>query len=1055
MQQLGTSTLVVDGVTVYSDHADPNHFWYLPAPVRISRRRDDGRAALTFIRYRPAAVEGGARGGGFLMFETDLRLEPDQERRIRSAVSRLASGEVTLSPVPFDSGTVECVALDLQGAGGTAVAEPPPEGAIQAVERILGATVPSLAGDNSAMFSLVLSQEGAIILDQALEQGTTPVGVLYRLEYSILHPALHVRIEADLDRIYTHFSASLEGQYAFLKLGIDAGFERLRQEGVIRIEVIDFSGADDRAEKESWALEFFKENILADWFRPSLGTFKGVWEDGNGSDPSNPVAALGEAARAAAGATPGGNRPGGSESGTPPGTATPEASGTPGGTRGASTGSPTATTAGSTTTAPAGSATATPAREEGAGAGATATEAPRPTSDPAPDSPMPRTPERRPATWNVTRTEPDPTPADRRVEFTASTEGDRERLVFHGGSAPPVVEVDGTPVALEGRTLTLEVPAGQGRSVVARWTAVEPRMFKAFFEFDRPRGSGHRNFELSAATRDQYLASPSGDTRFDGSSDPSGCAQGSGAQALRHWFRNCLRSDMVDIEAHASWEDRPEANEHNLRLSHRRQQIAEAYAREAGVSIRVAAHQGAARARNAGRVSSPDLPSDDRVVEISEHGPREPEVRIEGRIAREGGTEPPPPPPPPGEVPPAPPRPPGGGETPRPTPTPTPTPAPTPTPPGAGATPQLTFRLRFVHQDERKRFKMVYNRTGAVKRTYAPQGFIGLLAADLEDSEKHFVEVDLDDPFFRELNLEVDAPFDFERLGLASAHVDIRYGSDEDRGGVIHRDFVFRPEDRGPRREGFFLRGPGALSYRRGIRYHFSPDSDWLGESPSFDAGFEESEERTFAVNPAEHLDFHEVRLAPGDVDWGIVRSLDVDLTYASESGWTTTRTFTFTSDDPGEQRWRIRTPRGEPFAYTSVVRAHLTDGTTRESEPRTHTGSTLPVNDPFTGALEIDFVPAWAPGEVRFAFVDVEYDDPDNGYRRTARIELDGFEPERGHLRIALLDPDHREFTYRVSFLGPDHRMIRTAPVVTDDTLVAVSPPSGPAPEPGPEPGS
>ncbi|MFC7543688.1 hypothetical protein ACFQU2_35420 [Siccirubricoccus deserti] len=120
MQQLGTRTLTVDGVTVFADHADPLQFWYLPAPVALARRPDNS-GAFTFIKYRPAAVAGGAKGGGFAMFEVNLRLPPATEQRIRSQLAALVrGGQPRLSAVPFDEGTVRCIALDLEGSGGTA-----------------------------------------------------------------------------------------------------------------------------------------------------------------------------------------------------------------------------------------------------------------------------------------------------------------------------------------------------------------------------------------------------------------------------------------------------------------------------------------------------------------------------------------------------------------------------------------------------------------------------------------------------------------------------------------------------------------------------------------------------------------------------------------------------------------------------------------------------------------------------------------------------------------------------------------------------------------------
>src|SRR5262245_5512004 len=275
MLLMGSKTLTVEGITVFPDHADPQQFWYLPAPVKLAKRNNTPQ--FTLIRYRPAVANSGVRGGGFLTMEVDLKLEPEVERKIRSALSRFTTGTPRLSAVQFDEGTVQVVALNIQGGGGTN-AQPPPPGAFVAVESILGATRPSLGGDNNAVFSLTLSQEGSIILDQAFRDGGMPVGVIYDLKYTALRPALDVKITANFKRIYDHLSfgvdltagAVIYGVPVYLEAGIDMAFEKLKQDGVISIEVINFSNAADEAENEKWALDFFKQNLLQRWFQPTL-----------------------------------------------------------------------------------------------------------------------------------------------------------------------------------------------------------------------------------------------------------------------------------------------------------------------------------------------------------------------------------------------------------------------------------------------------------------------------------------------------------------------------------------------------------------------------------------------------------------------------------------------------------------------------------------------------------------------------------------------------------------------------------------------------------------
>ena len=261
-------TITVDGITVFPDHADLNQFWYLPAPVSLSRRGADQSAQFTLILYKPAAVTAVARGGGFLMFETGLRVDKSTEQKILSRLSSI-SKKPRLTAVQFDEGKVQCIALNLQGGGGTGAGNAP-EGSFNAVEKILGASVPSLHGDNSAAFSLQLSQEGATILREAFRKEGAPVGVLYNLKFTGIRPALEVKITADMKRVYDHFSASLSGQVYFVQLGIEAGIEKLKQSGALKVEVIHFTSDADRSEKERQAIQLFRDTLLKDFFTPTL-----------------------------------------------------------------------------------------------------------------------------------------------------------------------------------------------------------------------------------------------------------------------------------------------------------------------------------------------------------------------------------------------------------------------------------------------------------------------------------------------------------------------------------------------------------------------------------------------------------------------------------------------------------------------------------------------------------------------------------------------------------------------------------------------------------------
>ncbi len=751
MLLLGSRTITVEGITVFPDHADPDQFWYLPGPVQLARR-PDGDQAFTFIKYKPAAVAGGAKGGGFLMFQVDLRLAPDLERRIMSRLRAVAKGRPKLAVVPFDEGTVQAIALNLQGSGGVAAQAAAP-GTFRAVEQILGATTPSLQGNNTAAFSLTLSQEGATILEQAFEQGTAPVGVLYDLKFTGMRPALHVEITADLERVYNQFGAAVDAQVYFVQAGIDVAFEKLVQDGVIHIKVLDFVGGDDMAEKEKWALDFFKDNLLRSWFEPTL-TPGQVAGGRVTASPLSEVLALGNQLR--------------------------------------------------------------------------------PPTTPAPERPA---------------AAPPAAPAPRPVAPTAGT-GSADPTEGHHPTAPAAGAPAGTPP-----TEGTGTPPASSTPAPAAAVGV-PRLAPA---------------SQPATTPPAGLSQP---------------ASGGGSAAL------------------------------------------------------------------------------------------------------------------------------------------------------------VSFRLRAVHQEERKSVKVIYDRSEATQRTYAPQGFFGVLTADL-DRSRHFVEVDLDDPFFRVFQVVVDPPDDFAAIGLRSAQVALDYGDPARPAELKHKDLRFEAGATPPVAQTMevFLNSALDLDYRQATQYHFATTSGWEGSRFSYELPSATTEDRTLVLVPHEHIGFLSVDATATRVDWSVVDSIDVMLRHES-GGEVLEKQLLLTAAKPTDT-WKVRTSGPTARDYTWRLVHHLADGTTREvvgTEPSR--ASILPVDDPFPGALDLSFLPLLDPAKTRMAFVDVAYHDDDNNYHREERLTLKPSDTEPVAKQIAVMDLTKKGFSYRITLVGVDNSLTKLPSVDTTDDLIAVSEP-------------
>jgi hypothetical protein len=739
MLQLDATPLTIDGITVFRDHVDQKQFWYLPGPVGLARRQSDNRPAFALFKYKGGAG-AASRGGAYLTFEVSLRLDADVERRILARLASITRGQPRLTAVPFDDGTVQCVALNIQGSGGTRANAAAP-GAFNAVETILGTAKPSLQGDNSAAFSLELSAEGATLLERAFQERGTPIGIIYDLKFTGLRPALNVRITADFKRIFTHFSTAAEGQRHFLRAGMEAGFEKLVQDGAIKIEVLDFTNTAENATRTKEALDFFQQQVLNTWFTPTLtaGTLAGGQAQAAALDQ---VVTLGAKLR-------------------PP-------------------------------------QPAAPARPD--------------PSQPAPEPPN------------------------------------------HGPSP-----TEGT-------------------------------------------GKGAQTAELRPAAAERAAGS---DSPTAGTGNPPAAAP-------------APASGMAGVSAGA---------------------------RDSG-------------ARAANDAADPNA----------------------GVVA--------------------------------------------------------AFKLKTIRQEEQRTATFEYRRAEAQERSYAPQGFFGLLTADLA-RDKHIIEIDLDDPFFRTIPIEAKAPFDFASIGLAQIDLALDYGPPTDPTNHRHHDFVFTPDDRGPKRVEFAVNLRKDRTYKASVQLHFDPNSGWDGEKFSYDLPARETEDRTLLLNPAEALGFLEVRIAPHRIDPGIVEAIDVDLSYKDPSGWHQEKSIRFTPDmEP--QLWKLRLSNPTARSYSYRLTHRLKDGTVREGPLVTTRATTVLLDDPFPGTLDVTIFPLLDWSAIRAAMLDITYEDFRNDYRRNQRVRLTP-EMTETSVRFATVDPTLRNYRHQLTIVRSNGATERGPAIETDEDILSL----------------
>lgn len=353
----------------------------------------------------------------------------------------------------------------------------------------------------------------------------------------------------------------------------------------------------------------------------------------------------------------------------------------------------------------------------------------------------------------------------------------------------------------------------------------------------------------------------------------------------------------------------------------------------------------------------------------------------------------------------------------------------------------VSLKLKFIRQEERKKMTFHYNRAEATRRTYAPQGFFGLLLNDLADKDSYFTKVDLDDPFFREFKVMAETPIDYGRIGLSSAQVALDYGDPSSPQDHKHGDFVFRSDDKGPKEFTVFLNATHDVDYLQQQQFHFSPDSGWDSDRFSVELPATRTADRTLFVNPYEVLDFLEISITPGDIDRGIVDSIEVDLQATGPGTFSLKKSFIVMPDSP-IQIWKLRAPKPvapETRSLTAGLRHHLKDGTVRDAPPVELNASAFVVHDPFNDALNIEFIPLFNASAIRQVFIDVDYQDPASNYSRTERLEIKGDQTGNVKLRLALLNPALRQFRYRFTVVESNGTFRRLPWQTSDEEIVPI----------------
>jgi hypothetical protein len=268
------------------------------------------------------------------------------------------------------------------------------------------------------------------------------------------------------------------------------------------------------------------------------------------------------------------------------------------------------------------------------------------------------------------------------------------------------------------------------------------------------------------------------------------------------------------------------------------------------------------------------------------------------------------------------------------------------------------------------------NQVAAVQKL--PQANMPSLVSQGFKWEDYAMEVDTDDPFFRQLNLTVQVNADFANLPIFSVDVTIDYPPYTAKHGK--QTFTFKKPDDIGKFSAFIERGSTKLKYRYVVNYK---GESRVYTSPEFD--FEGND---LKIN-VDELGLWLVDVEVGDMNFDQVTRSVLTLEHPPvEPGVPPVSRFQIDKDNRKFAVKELLLRPAQP--YTATIKYFMKDGREYVRTLPDQKGQRFYVDDPFSATRTVqlrtrgDF-----ERRIDTIFVDLAYDDPVNNYRQTSSIAL------------------------------------------------------------------
>src|SRR5262249_19748139 len=176
---------------------------------------------------------------------------------------------------------------------------------------------------------------------------------------------------------------------------------------------------------------------------------------------------------------------------------------------------------------------------------------------------------------------------------------------------------------------------------------------------------------------------------------------------------------------------------------------------------------------------------------------------------------------------------------------------------------EIGFQLQYKKQEELKTADYDFSVVAPETRTHAPNGFFSALL-DNTNKAKHIRQINLDDAFFKVLEVDLTSTDDFQALDIQAITVDMQYGGSI-KNSQVGATAVFSPAKKDLQRFTVSVDN-NDFSYRRQITYSFGQSDAVSAQRYKLQTPWQTSTSRALIVHPPEDVPMIHVYLEQGVV---------------------------------------------------------------------------------------------------------------------------------------------------------------------------------------------